>query len=612
MTPMDTFWPFARQMLRYRVTILVAMVGAVVSALCFGVGIMSVPLILNAMLGAEGKTLPVLLGELNLKVNGVIPQAWIDLLPTEAFPGVVLVLLAILALTSVGATAKFIHTYLAMSVAMRTVSNVRKAAFYRIVHMPMRTVVSEGTLDQISRVVRDTNQLRNGFVALMGKGIGETLKGVSALIAALILSWMLTLIALIATPVLVLTIRLFSQRIKGASKRALRQSSVLLSCITQTMFGLRVVKVHTAERFEVGRFNRVNRNLLDQELSMRQVKALASPVVDLITVTGIIFIAIVASWYILTFDVDATVAIGTLFALGAAGASLRPLTQIATDVHESAAAADRLTELLQIDVEESRDGDRQRLDEHRETISFVGVTLTYPNADQPALNGVDLTIDAGQTVAFVGPNGSGKTTLLSLVPRLFDPDGGAVMIDGVDIATVTLRSLRRQIGVVTQETVIFDDTIANNIAYGSSETEFASIEAAAKQAFAHEFIMQKPDGYDTLAGEQGAQLSGGQRQRIAIARAILRNPRILILDEATSMIDAESEALINDALSTFCHDRTSLVIAHRLSTVVNADRIVVLDRGQVVDVGTHRELLDRCGLYQQLCRTQLVGEETAG
>jgi subfamily B ATP-binding cassette protein MsbA len=318
-----------------------------------------------------------------------------------------------------------------------------------------------------------------------------------------------------------------------------------------------------------------------------------------------------------------------LASLGIAGASLRPLTGIVNDIQQSSAAARRdlgsaLAEPPEPGHSTVRTDDRgrrsrvkeplPRLARHEREIRFDGVTFTYPGAEHPSLHAVELTVPHGQTVAIVGPNGSGKTTLMALIPRLFDPDealdnprgGGRVLIDGHDIRMVSLRSLRRQIAVVTQETVLFRGTIAENIAYGMRGATREQIEAAARGARAEEFIAAK-GGFDAEVGERGLTLSGGQRQRLAIARAILRDPAILLLDEATSMIDAESEARINDALAEFSAGRTTLIVAHRLSTVMNADRIVVLDEGRLVDHGTHAELLQRCSVYKGIAEHQLVG-----
>lgn len=593
-------------MIRYRLILILAVVGAILSATCFGAGIATIPLILNAMLGSEtGKTLPQLAHELDGKIFGLIPDNFINLLPVDRLTGVFIVLLAVCVLTVIGATGKFMHAFMAMSAAMRTVANIRKAAFYRIIHLPLQSIITHGSSDRVSRIIRDCNQLRNGFEALIVRAASESLKAIAAVTVAIILEPGLCAIAILAAPILAFIVRKFSKRVQKIGKRALKESASLLGTIMQAVQGIRVVKVHTAERHEAGRFNRVNKKLLKEELSLRQVKALASPVVEMLAMFGIAIFGMIASWYIIRYNVEAETILATLFALGAAGASVKPLTQLSTDIYESAAAADRLRELLDEPIEISRGESKPRLAAHSQSITFTDINYTYPRATQKALDNINLTINHSETVAFVGPNGSGKTTLLSLIPRLFDPDQGTIKIDGIDISTVSRRSLRKQIGVVTQETVIFNDTIYNNISYGSESCHFTEIQNAAKQAFADEFINQKPDLYETVVGEQGTTLSGGERQKIAIARAILRNPNILILDEATSMIDADSEAQIAEALVKFCINRTALVIAHRLSTVVNADRIVVMHQGKIQDIGTHSELLVRCTLYQQLCRTQL-------
>jgi len=238
-------------------------------------------------------------------------------------------------------------------------------------------------------------------------------------------------------------------------------------------------------------------------------------------------------------------------------------------------------------------------------VRFESVTFTYPGQKAPAVDGVDLVVPKGKSVAVVGRNGSGKTTLLALLPRFYDPQGGRILIDGVDTREVTLSSLRKQVGVVTQDSVIFPGTIADNIAYAMPRVGRDDIMAAAKRAFAHDFILEKPSGYDTVLGEHGAQLSGGQKQRLCIARAILRQTPILILDEATSQVDAESEHLIQQAIESLMHERTTFVIAHRFSTILSADMIVVMDRGQIVGVGSHQELLAACATYRQLYERQL-------
>lgn len=610
MTAMDQFWRFAKYMLRYRRALFLALAGALLSGACFGMGITTFKPIMTAILGTEnqaGKSLHEWALQIDQSMHGWFPDSVVRTLPDTRFGSVLFFLGMLMILTLIGAAGKYLHNYYAMDAAMRAIANIRKAAFYRIVHLPLKTVVSTGTMDQISRIIRDANQLRNGFVALTSKAISEILKGAAALIVAFWIDWKLCLLAILGAPLLAVTVRLFSRRVQKASRRALSRSASLLALVAQSMQGIRVVKVHTAERHEVGRFSRENKALLAEELAMRQAKALASPVTETMTVFGTCILGAITTWYIIGNDqLSGVEAFAGLFALGLAGATVRPLTQLSTDIHESAAAADRLGALLGQEIERSRGDKKPRMAPHSQSIAFRGIRFTYPGAERPAIDRVSLVISHGETVAFVGPNGSGKTTLLSFIPRLFNPDEGVIEIDGVNISAVSRRSLRRQIGVVTQETVVFNDSIANNIAYGCENGGTrAQIVEAARQAYADPFIQARPNGYDTVVGEQGTTLSGGERQKLAIARAILRNPRILILDEATSMIDADSEAQIAAALAAFSRNRTALVIAHRLSTVINADRIVVMNAGKIIDIGKHDELLARCELYQQLCRTQM-------
>jgi len=298
--------------------------------------------------------------------------------------------------------------------------------------------------------------------------------------------------------------------------------------------------------------------------------------------------------------------VAVLGSLALAGASLKPISRIIQKFYIAAAAAQRLDEIFAIEPEPDADVGHA-IGRHADSIEFRDIVFRYKDAPAPSIDGVSLTIEHGETVAFVGPNGSGKTTLLSLVPRLIEPTSGAVLIDGYDIAGASLGSLRRQIGVVTQETVLFQGTIASNIAYGArGDVTYEQIVEAAKAARADEFIRQKEGGYDAIVGERGLTLSGGQRQRIAIARALLRDPAILILDEATSMIDADSEKKIGEAIAEFSQGRTCLIVAHRLSTVLGADRIVVLEEGKVIDTGRHEELLERCPVYRGIANGQLV------
>ncbi|GAB4385703.1 MAG: lipid A export permease/ATP-binding protein MsbA [Phycisphaerales bacterium] len=605
---MDDFWILARRMLRYRGLLACAIVAAIVSAAGLGVGIVGIGPIFDIIL-REGRTLPEIVSGLNHKpiVGGRIPQGWIDALPTGEFDAVVWIISALGLLTLIGATANFFHAYYSMTIVERTIAQLRRELFAHVVYQPLRTLSRSGASDAISRIVNDPQALGSGLTALLSKSLAQLTKGLAALFAALVIDWRLTLVSLVVAPLLYVVIRKLGKRIRRAARAALVSQAELYGAAAEAIQGLRVVKVHTNERFECQRFHRINKKVLAELLRVRYARSLASPLVEVLSIFALGGLSLIAIKAIEDGKLDPADFMLTIGALGVAGASLKPLTGLFNDIQQSAGAAGRIRQMLTQEPEQANAGRLPRLGRHRRSIVFDRVTMRYPNTDRPAIASLSIEIPHGQTVAFVGPNGCGKTTLLSLVPRLFDPDEGRVLIDGTDIRSVNLRSLRQQIGVVTQETVLFRQSVRDNIAYGARSVSEEKIIEAARQAHAHEFIVSLPQGYDTMLGDQGSTLSGGQRQRIAIARAILRDPAILILDEATSMIDAESESAIAQAIAGFSRGRTCLIVAHRLSTVVSADRIVVMNEGGIVDDGTHAELLSRCTLYQQLVLHQTPG-----
>lgn len=603
---MSPFWTFAKGMLRDRATLIGAVVFSFISAGSMGGGLVALKPIFENLLTPGGKPLPGIVTEWDQRVNGWIPDGLINALPTGAFQGLLLVIIGLGVLTVIGGTANFLHLYLSLTLVQRTVTRMRRDLFHKVMRLPLKDVVVEGPSDTISRIVNDTVAVGGGLSALVSKALAQATKGVAGFTAALIIDWRITLVSLVVAPLLYTVIRKLGKRIRRASRAALEQQSGLYAATAEALQGLRVVKVHTTERYEAGRFHRINKEAMRQSLKVRTARALASPLVEVLTIIVLGGLALVAFKAILDGKLDPADFILVFLALGAAGASLKPLTGLSNDIQQASAAADRVMSLLNAEPEKGHDPALARLDRHSQSIEFKDVRFSYPNSLRPAIDGVNLRIEHGETIAVVGPNGCGKTSLLALVPRLFEPQEGQIEIDGHDIAAVSIRSLRRQIGVVTQETVLFRGTVRSNIAYGAENATEERILDAARRARADDFISKLPRGYDTPVGEQGLTLSGGQRQRIAIARAILRDPAILILDEATSMIDADSEAKIAEAVAEFSHGRTCLIVAHRLSTVVNADRIVVMDGGKVVDVGRHDELLDRCEVYQLIARKQLV------
>ncbi len=638
----DAFWGYARRMLRYRALLWSAMVFAVLSAGGVGAGLAALKPVFDTILTDKPTTLPVLAEQLNGRIARLpawahaprVPEGWIGALPDRPFDAVLWIVIGVGALTVIGATCNFLHAYLSLTVISRTVANVRREMFHQVVHLPLRTVLRAGPSDLVSRIVYDTATLSQGFNALLSKAIAQVTKGLVMVGVAFYFEWKLAAGALVAGPLVGIIIRKLGKRIRRASRGALESQAGLYRSASEVMGGLRVVKVHTNERAEEGRFHRTNKRVVAQEFKVRTARALASPLVETVTIFVLGALALVAVKAILDKAISPTDAIWALITLGAAGAALKPLTGFLNDIQQASAAAGRLNELKGMAVEPGHDAKLSKMARHAQDIRFEGVRFRYPGAERWAIGehgGLTLAVGFGKTVAFVGPNGCGKTTLLSLIPRLFDPDEGRVLVDGRDVREVGVRSLRAQIGVVTQETVLFSATIAENISYGASGATEEKIRDAARRARAEEFILAKPGGYEFRVGEGGSGLSGGQRQRLAIARAILRDPAILILDEATSMIDSESEAKIAEAIAEFVGKgeggggkgegqrangthagvrapggRTCLIVAHRLSTVIAADAIVVMDGGAIVDMGTHGELLGRCGIYQSLVANQLV------
>ncbi|MHC4427872.1 MAG: ABC transporter ATP-binding protein [Planctomycetota bacterium] len=602
---MEHFWTFAGHMLRKRAVLAWALVFAMISAGGLGIGLLTLGPALSLIL--RGDTLVDLANAYNANGPAIaIPQAVVGWLPTDRFDGVVAIVGVILVLTVVGGMANFMHLYLSQTLAARCVARIRQQAFRHVVHLPLVTVITRGPSEFVARLVRDAAELQRGFIALTSKAVTHVLKGLAAFAAAIYFQWQLTLTAVVLAPVMAIVIRKLGKRIRRGTRGSLAGQEGLLRVANEALHGLRAVKANTGERHAGRRFHRINKIVVREELKIRTARALTGPVVETIAVLVVGTLAAIAAKAIIAGSLPFERFLLSLGALAIAFASFRPLAGLVNEVQAAAAPAGRLAQII-AEPPETVSRVARRPPRHRVSIEFEDVRFAYPGSDRPALEEINLEIAHGERVAIVGPNGSGKTTLVSLLPRLLEPDSGRVLIDGIDIATVNLMALRRQIGVVTQETVLFRGSVAENIAFGAERQTREMIEDAARRARADEFIAELPSGYDTDLAEQGATLSGGQRQRLAIARAILQDPAILILDEATSQIDAESEAHITAALAEFCSGRTALLIAHRLSTVLNADRIVVMDRARIIAGGTHEELLETCDVYQRLAKTQLAG-----
>ncbi|MGA2266697.1 MAG: ABC transporter ATP-binding protein, partial [Phycisphaerae bacterium] len=529
------------------------------------------------------------------------------------FPLFVGLLVVVLVVTILRTTMTFVQEYLIGTAIWQGMMDLRCENYDTVLRMPTTFFSEKGVSDATSRFIQDTNELARGQNTLLGKTLVEPAKAVGSLLLALMMSWPLTLMAMVAGPPAYLLIHRFGQKMHKASRRSLESWSNMLAVLGETLQGIRVVKAYTMEGAERLRFFRVNRALLKQQARMERLDAATSPTVEALgIVTGMIAAAVAGylvfvgwSWGEFFYRMDRDKFLTWMVALFALFDPVRKLAKVSMRFQQSEAAAKRVFELHDTPREPHTVG-APPLPRHRKTIEFRDVSFRYPSAVEDAVRNANLCIKAGQTAAVVGPNGSGKTTLMSMVPRLLNPTSGKILIDGIDIATVSLKSLRQQIGLVTQDTVLFHATVAENIAYGKRRASQEEVLAAAKKAFVDEFIQHLPDGFNTLVGEYGATLSGGQKQRISIARAILRDPAILIFDEAMSQVDAESENRIHQTLAEFTKGRTTLLIAHRFATVLAADLIVVMNASAIIDSGTHQELLGRCDLYRTLYQTQFL------
>ena len=609
----DPLWKSTTILLKYKRLIAVAMLGAFLSAASFGGG---VALLAPTLKILRDQSIPLADQVRHWLVR---PDRWIFVqdfgdwlarnLPDDRYHIFLLVLISITFLSVIGSCGRYLHQLMTITVVQRAAMVWRGRMYRQVIHIPLIEQLRVGSADHISRVVFDTRPLMTAYRALLGKTVEQVLRGAAAICVALFWDVGLTLIGLICAPVIAILLQRFGKRVRRATRRVLRTRGRMVGALRESTGAIRVVKVHNAEGYERRRFRRINREQYDQEMKIRSARALASPLIGTLGLFFVILVAGIAGYHIFRNEnMDSEGSITVIVSLGLAASALRPLANLNHQLNEGRAAAKRMFELLAMPVEpmgKHRPQKTMPLPRHCQTVTLENLSFRYDDESQPVIDDVCLEIPFGQTVAIVGANGSGKTTLLNFIPRLLTPHSGRVLIDGIDIKTVRLRPLREQIAVVTQQSILFEGSIADNIAYGRHHATEEMIIDAAKTAHADEFIRALPEGYKTMLGEHGEGLSGGQRQRVCIARAILRNPAILILDEATSQIDADSEAKINQALRDIRRGRTVFVVAHRLSTVIDVDQIVVLDRGRVIDQGKHTELLERCHLYQTLAQTQL-------
>jgi len=496
----------------------------------------------------------------------------------------------------------FVSGYAFQHIGLGIVTDLRNDLYRHVLDQSSEFHAAHPSGELVSRVIMDVNLIQ---IAVTNRLLDLFQQSVTlVLLVALLLSTdvKLALICLLVTPLLLFTIVRFGRAMRKASTRGQERIAAVTERLTEGLRGYRVVKAFGMEPFEDERFRHATRRFLRIGLWAQMLDNLSSPVIETLAAIGSAGLLVYAGLQIRSGDLTAPVLVQFIANLLLLYDPIRKLNKINLVLQNAMAGADRVMQILDIpNTVVDRPG-AVAIPGVRQGLRFDGVEFSYGSA--PVLRGVDLEIRRGEIVALVGPSGAGKSTLVSLVPRFFDPKAGAVRIDGRDIREFTLKSLREHIGIVTQDTVLFNETIRDNIAYGRSDLPLERVREAARAAFADDFILEQPDGYDTVIGEAGTHLSGGQRQRLTIARAILKDAPILILDEATSNLDAESESLVQKALLNLMKDRTTLVVAHRLATVMHAHRIVVMEDGRVVEQGTHSELLQRGGLYRRLYELQ--------
>jgi subfamily B ATP-binding cassette protein MsbA len=537
------------------------------------------------------------------------------LLPTVALGSVdkhlvLLAMPAVLIGVSVIKGAAYAGQFFLMgTIGQNIVADMRRELFGKLIGMPPAFYATRHTGDLYSRLSLDVSYVENAIVWSLSSYVRDSLQVVVLLTQAFLLDWRLSLIAFGAVPLAVFPVVRFARRLKGITTRSNEAMGDVVRRTSEAIGGLRVVQSFGMEDREKERFaDAVGRHLTVMRKSIL-IRAVSTPTMELIAVAGIAAAIAYAGMTVGTEKLDGRVFMSFVATVLLMYQPAKSLGRVGNFMVQGVAGAERIFEIIDtpneiIDLPGAVDARPLS-----EAISFEDASFRYgpaksDDASKWVLRGVNLCIRKGEVVAVVGPSGSGKTTIANLVPRFFDLTSGRLAIDGVDVRAMTLRSLRSQISVVTQETLLFNESVAANIAYGRPSATRAEVELAAKAADAHEFIGELPRGYDTVIGERGVTLSGGQRQRLAIARAVLRDSPILILDEATSALDTKSEADVQRALERLMRDRTVLVIAHRLSTVRNADRIVVLKNGEIVEVGSHAELLARGGEYARMNTVQ--------
>ncbi len=531
--------------------------------------------------------------------------------PRDPLGSVETMIIAIVAIVAVKNVFVWLGGQFGASLQENVTRDLRDAVFTHLQRLPLGYFQRTKTGQIISRVLSDTEQSKALITELVTKTLQNIAQVIVTIVALYTYSPKLTFVALVIAPLLTLSLQPILRKLRKGHRRLRGDYGEITSVLQEVVSGVRLVKSFRGEPYEDRRFTEASHRYSSGMVRITRIAFLSQPMTEMIGTLVAVLILWIGAREVLTGAsgaMDGATLITFMIMVMRLLPPFKQLSQAPTTAQQAFASAERLFEVLDLPTEQQLDHGAREVTGLRNALAFEGVSFAYD--DEPVLRDISFTARKGDVIALVGASGAGKSTLVDLIPRFYEPSGGAIRLDGVDTREIRLASLRGLTGIVSQDTVLFNDTVRNNIAYGTAgRFTDAQVDAAARAATAHAFISELPQGYETVLGERGTRLSGGQRQRLAIARALLTDPPILILDEATSALDTESERLVQEAIDRLLTNRTVFVIAHRLSTVVHADQILVLDRGEIVERGTHAELLAQHGVYHRLHAAQLRRDE---
>lgn len=531
------------------------------------------------------------------------------LIPPAGFGAWKMISILLVIFTAGKGVAEYLSTYLMARIGQSAVLKLRQDLYGHLLAQSATFFERHRSNYLVSRLVSSAAAIETAITATMRDMLRESFQLIGFLLASFYFSWRLTLISLVIAPIIAVLTAKFGKSLRNLARESFEGSKELTDTAQEALANQGIVKAYRAEKREAARFTKVAQRIVRANLRSASIAGAAPPTIEMIGILFVVVLLFFGQHEIISGRMDSAQFLAFLFFLFRSYDPMRKLSRLQNSMEQGLAAAHHVWEVMEEDARIIEKPGAQTLPPLQHEIELRNVSFGYGDETRSVLRDVSLKIKAGTMVALVGQSGGGKSTLTKLLPRFHDPSSGAVLWDGVDLRDARLESLRRQIALVTQETVLFNDTVQHNIAYGKPDATDIEIEEASLIAFAHDFIREMPDGYDTIVGERGIFLSGGQRQRLAIARAILVNAPVLILDEATSALDAESERLVQQAIANLVRNRTTIVIAHRLSTVRRADVIVVMEGGRIIEMGTHAELLAKNGQYRKLYELQFADEE---